>query len=80
MAGRLWAPVVSDLHRQGEVANDLNKIHGTRLWAGSNARSRTNGLSDGLSGGEAVQIRPSGARERGPRGMVMSNDPSDGDL
>jgi hypothetical protein len=39
VAGGLWALVVNDLHRQGEVAHDLTKIHGSKTTALGQARS-----------------------------------------
>jgi hypothetical protein len=39
VAGCLWAPVVNDLHRQGEVTNDLAKIHDSKAMALGVARS-----------------------------------------
>jgi hypothetical protein len=39
VAGRLWAAVVNDFHRQGEVTNDPNKIHGSKATVLGKARS-----------------------------------------
>jgi hypothetical protein len=51
VAGRSRAPVVNGLHRQGEVINDLTKIHSSRLRRSGMLNRRIHGL-DRLSPGQ----------------------------